>query len=34
MATTAERSKSITKQMLDRKRQIEEYFKSGDESKN
>lgn len=33
MATTVERPKNIAKEMLERKRQIEEYFKSGDESK-
>ena len=34
MATNVKRPKRIAQQMLERKRQIEDYFKSGDESKN
>lgn len=33
MATKVERPKNIAQQMLERKRQIEDYLKSGDESK-
>ncbi|WP_460969411.1 hypothetical protein [Spirosoma migulaei] len=33
METKVERPKSIAKQMLERKRLIQEYLKSGDESK-
>ena len=33
MATTVERPKSIARQMSDGKRQIQDYLKSGDESK-
>ncbi|WP_461109371.1 hypothetical protein [Spirosoma koreense] len=33
MATILNRPKDIPRQMLDRKRRIEEYIKSGDESK-
>ncbi|WP_179830350.1 hypothetical protein [Spirosoma fluviale] len=33
MATTVERPKEIAQQMLDKKRRIQEYLKSGDETK-
>ncbi|GAB4041053.1 hypothetical protein [Spirosoma jeollabukense] len=33
MATTVERQKDIAKEMLNKKRRIQEYVKSGDETK-
>ena len=33
MATTVERPKDIAKRLLDRKRQVQDYIKSGDASK-